>query len=122
MALNGTEEIDALGLSLHWTDRKSCTVEGGVAAVQQLVDQGVPAIVGIGISTHLKEAFPIAQENGVVAFSSISSAAGLSSIGDYIFRAAIPTDTLIPNGVMATQAKLGYACRGCLLWQTMSKF
>ena len=36
------------------------TVEGGVAAVQQLVDQGVPAIVGIGISTHLKQAFPIA--------------------------------------------------------------
>ena len=84
------------------------TVEGGVAAVQQLVDQGVPAIVGIGISTHLKEAFPIAQDAGVVAFSSISSAAGLSSLGDYIFRAGIATDILIPNGVVATQQQLGY--------------
>ena len=103
------EEINALGMNITFvTVDAQSTVEGGVAAVQQLVDQGVPAIVGIGISTHLKEAFPIAQENGVVAFSSISSAAGLSSIGDYIFRAAIPTDTLIPNGVMATQAKLGY--------------
>ena len=102
-------EINALGMNITFvTVDAQSTVEGGVAAVQQLVDQGVPAIVGIGISTHLKEAFPIAQENGVVAFSSISSAAGLSSIGDYIFRAAIPTDTLIPNGVMATQAKLGY--------------
>ena len=55
------------------------TVEGAVAAVQGLVDQGVPAIVGVGISTQLKEAFPIANENEVVAFSSISSAAGLSS-------------------------------------------
>ncbi len=84
------------------------TVEGGVAAVQQLVDQGVPAIIGIGISTHLKQAFPIAQENGVVAFSPISSAAGLSSLGDYIFRAGLATNILNPVGLKTTQAKLGY--------------
>jgi len=84
------------------------TVEGAVAAVQGLVDQGVPAIVGVGISTQLKEAFPIANENGVVAFSSISSAAGLSSIGDYVFRAGLATNLLNPSGVMATHEKLGY--------------
>ena len=84
------------------------TVEGGVAAVQQLVDHGLSAIVGIGVSTHLKEAFPIAQENGVVAFSSISAAAGLSSIGDYIFRAGLATNILHPNGVVKTQEQLGY--------------
>ena len=37
-------------------DNKS-TVEGAKEAVQFLVNQGVPAIVGVGISTHLKEAF-----------------------------------------------------------------
>ena len=58
------------------------TVEGAVTAVQGLVDQGVPAIVGVGISTQLKEAFPIANENGVVAFSPISSATGLSALGE----------------------------------------
>ena len=67
------------------TEDALSTVEGAKAAVQTLVDQGVPAIVGIGISTHLKEAFPIADKNGVIAFSPISSAAGLSSLGDYIF-------------------------------------
>ena len=60
---------------------------GAIAAVQQLVDQGVSVIVGIAISDFLEDAFPIAQESGVVAFSSVSSAAGLSSIGDYVFRA-----------------------------------
>ena len=84
------------------------TVEGAVAAVQGLVDQGVPAIVGVGISTQLKEAFPIANENGVVAFSPISSAAGLSALGEYIFRAGLAVDTLTPVGVMTTQEKLGY--------------
>ena len=104
------EEINALGvanLTFVTVDAQS-TVEGGVAAVQQLVDQGVPAIVGIGISTHLKEAFPIAQENGVVAFSSISSAAGLSALGDYIFRAGVAVNVMVPSGVMMTHEKLGY--------------
>ena len=104
------EEINMLSdmnLTFVTADDQS-TLEGAIAAVQQLVNQGVPAIVGIAISTHLKEAFPIAQENGVVAFSSLSSAAGLSSIGDFIFRASLATDILIPNGVMATHAKLGY--------------
>ena len=84
------------------------TVAGAMAAVQQLVDQDVPAMVGIAISTQLKDAFPIAQENEVVAFSSVSSASGLSGIGDYIFRAGLATDILMPSGVMATQEKLGY--------------
>ncbi len=84
------------------------TEEGAIAAVQELVDEGVPAIVGIAISDYLEDAFPIAQENSVVAFSSVSSAAGLSSIGDYIFRAGLAIDIIAPNGVMATQEKLGY--------------
>ena len=104
------EEInarDAMNLTFVTVDAQS-TLEGGVAAVQQLVDQGVPAIIGIGISTHLKEAFPIVQDAGIVAFSPISSAAGLSSLGDYIFRTGLATDLINPNGVAATHEKLGY--------------
>ena len=81
---------------------------GAIAAVQQLVDQGVPVIVGIAISDYLEDAFPIAQDAGVVAFSSVSTAAGLSSIGDYVFRAGLAVDIANPNGVMITHAKLGY--------------
>ena len=104
------EEINMLGgpsLTFVPVDAQS-TVEGGIAAVQQLVDQGVPAIVGIGISTHFEEAFPIAQKNGVIAFSPISSAAGLSSIGDFVFRTGLTVSVLNSNGTMVTHAKLGY--------------
>ena len=103
-------EINALSdanLTFTTVDAQS-TVEGGIAAVQQLVDQGVPAIIGIAVSTHLKEAFPIAQENGVVAFSPVSSAAGLSSIGDFVFRTGLATDILTTSGVKATHEKFGY--------------
>ena len=84
------------------------TVDGTVSAVQSLVDQGVSAFVGTAISTQLKAAYPIAQESGVVGFSSVSSAAGLSSIGDYIFRTSLAADALVPGGVAASQAALGY--------------
>ena len=104
------EEINMLGANITFVPADALsTIEGGKAAVQQLVDQDVSAIIGIGISTHLKEVFPIAQAAGVVAFSPISSAAGLSGeIGDYVFRAGIATNILVPGGVMTTQAKLNY--------------
>ena len=104
------EEINTLGdinLTFITVDDQS-TPDGAKAAVQHLVDQGVPAIVGLAISTHLKEAAPIAQENKVIAFSSVSSAAGLSAIGGFIFRTSLAVNISVPSGVMATQEKLGY--------------
>ena len=84
------------------------TAEGQVDAFNRLVEMGVPAIVGIGISTNAIHSLPIAQENGVVALSSLTSASGLTGIGDYIFRTALATDALNPSGVQATHAALGY--------------
>ena len=104
------EEINNLGgvnLRFITVDDRS-TPEGAKEAVQHLVDQGVPAIVGLAISTHLKEAAPIAQENRVIAFSSVSSAAGLSGIGNFIFRTSLATNISIPSGVIVTQQKIGY--------------
>ncbi len=104
------EELNMLGgpsINFSTVDALS-TVEGAKAAVQQLVDEGVPAIVGIGISTHLKEAFPIANDAGVIAFSPISSATGLSSLGEYIFRTGLTVSVLNSNGTMVTHPKLEY--------------
>ena len=104
------EEINNLGgmnLTFITVDDQS-SVEGAKEAVRHLVHQGVPAIIGLSISTHLKEAAPIAEANRVIAFSSVSSAAGLSGIGDFIFRTSLATNISIPSGVMATQEKIGY--------------
>ena len=104
------KEINSLGdirLTFITADDTS-TPAGAKAAVRHLVDQKVPAIVGLAISTHLKEAAPVAQENKVIAFSSVSSAAGLGRIGDFVFRTSLATDISVPSGVLATQEKLGY--------------
>ncbi len=85
------------------------TAEGAVEAFNKLIHQdGVSAILGPAISTAAVEAFPIAQQNQVVAFSSTSSAPGLSAIGDFIFRAGLTVDVLVPGSVKITQEKLGY--------------
>lgn len=68
------------------------TFDGAIAAFERLIETGVPAIVGMPVSDYAQHTFRIAQENKVVAFSSVSAAAGLSGIGDYIFRAALATD------------------------------
>ena len=104
--INAASLLDA-SLSFITIDDQS-TVEGSKQAMQALVSQGVPAIVGLGISTHFIEAAPIAQANGVVAFSSLSSAAGLSGIGDFIFRTPLAVDRYIPSGIVATQELLDY--------------
>ena len=83
--------------------------ESSVEAFNKLIHQdGVSAITGLAISAQAIHSFPIAQENGVVCFSSVSSASGLSAIGDFIFRAGLTIDILNPNGVRITQEKLGY--------------
>ena len=73
-----------------------------------ILEDGVSVITGLAVSTQAKDAFPIAQENRVVAFSPVSTAPGLSAIGDYIFRASLTVDELNSNGVKITQEKLGY--------------
>ena len=85
------------------------TVEGAAEAYNKLIHQeGVPVILGPATSSQSAAAFPIAQENGVVAFSPTSAARDLSAIGDFVFRATITTDILIPNGIETTAAQLGY--------------
>ena len=85
------------------------TVEGAVKAFNKLIHQdGISVILGPATSGQAKVVFPIAQENQVVAFSSTSAARDLSAIGDFVFRASLTTDVLIPSGIETTSAKLGY--------------
>ena len=80
------------------TEDDQGAVEDAVKAYNKLIDQdSVPVILGPANSSQVREAFPIAQQNGVVAISSLSSASGLSAIGDFNFRISLTTDVLVPR-------------------------
>ncbi len=108
LAREEINQLDGPQITFITADDRS-TAEGAVEAFNTLIHQhGVSIITGLAISTLAREAFPVAQENGVVVLSSVPAASGLSAIGDFIFRAALATDVLNPNGVRITQEKLGY--------------
>ena len=106
------EEINSSQLgdaSITFIERNNMsTIDGTETAFNELVAQDVPAILGVALSSRFKVAIPIAEENEVIAFSSVSSQAGLSGLGDYVFRAGLATNILNPAGVRASQAKLDY--------------
>ena len=96
------------GLRYIIVDDKS-TAEGAVAAFEELIHkQGVSVILGPASSSSARAAFPIAQENGVVAISATAGARGLGAIGDFVFRTALSSDVVISKGVEITQRKIGY--------------
>ncbi len=110
LALNEINEGQFAGTNLALiVEDSGSTVEGAVSAYNKLIHEvGVSIVIGPSTSSMTKETFPIAQENQIVAISPTSAARGLSAIGDYVFRIALTTDKLVPNGIAATHAKLTY--------------
>ena len=91
------------------TEDSQGTAEGAVEAFNKLIHQdGVSVILGPATSSATEAAFPVAQQNQVVAISSTAAARGLSAIGNFVFRTILTTDVLITSGIKTTQAKLGY--------------
>ena len=85
------------------------TPEGAIEAFNKLIhEDGVSVILGPATSSATQAAFPVAQENQVVAISPTSGARGLSAIGDFVFRVPLATNIVALKGVETTHAKLGY--------------
>ena len=66
------------------------------------------ALLGPATSTLTEAAFPVAEENQIVAIAPTSASQGLSALGDFVFRVNLTVDKLIPHGVRLTQEKLEY--------------
>lgn len=95
-------------LSLIFLDSTG-TRDGAISAFNQLIHQDdVSVILGPATSTATEAAFPIAEENQIVAISPTAGARGLTEIGDYVFRIPLATDVVLQRGIALTQAKLGY--------------
>jgi len=68
----------------------------------------VAAIVGPTLSNTAKITNPIAQQIGVPVLGVSNTAAGITEIGDYIFRNSLTEAVVIPNTVKVAKAKLGF--------------
>ncbi len=80
-----------------------------INAMKKCIEQDkVLAIQGPTFSGEMFAAGPIAQQSKVVAFGTGTTAPGITDIGDYIFRNAIPGKLAIPATVKKAQEKLGF--------------
>ena len=105
--INGSQRSDTK-LKFIIEDNTS-TPAGAVDAFNKLIHtHGVSVILGPATSSATQVAFPVAQENQVVAISPTSGARGLSAIGDFVFRVPLASNIVALKGVEATHAKLGY--------------
>lgn len=85
------------------------TPAGAVDAFNNLIHQeGLSVILGPASSSATQAAFPVAQENQVVAISATAGARGLGAIGSFVFRVALSTEVSTLKGIEVTHAKLGY--------------
>ena len=101
------------------TEDSRGTAGGAVEAFNKLIHQdGVSVILGPATSSATEAAFPIAQQNRVIAISSTAAARGLSAIGDFVFRTILTTDVLITSGTKITQARLAYQKVGIIYDET----
>ena len=85
------------------------TPDGAERAYAKLIEQdGAVAVLGPFTSSATERIIPIAQRNGVVAFSPTSAALGLSARSDFLFRTSLTVDPLVRAGVSFTRDRLGY--------------
>ncbi len=103
----GTElavEVEAAGTSTPITlttlDDDS-SPEGGTAAFNTVIEQGVAAILGPTLSPVAAQTDPLAQAVGVPVLAVTNTTLDIASIGDAVWRVTLSEQVMIPQAVAA---------------------
>jgi branched-chain amino acid transport system substrate-binding protein len=80
----------------------------GISVFEQFINRdSVSIILGPTLSNAAKTTNPIAQEEGVPVLGVSNTAAGITEIGDYIFRDSLPETAVIPQTIAKAKESLG---------------
>jgi branched-chain amino acid transport system substrate-binding protein len=79
----------------------------GITLFDEFVTSDVSLIIGPTLSNAALQADPIAQEAGVPVLGISNTAAGVTEIGDYIHRASLTEQAVIPQTIAAATEKFG---------------
>ena len=76
-----------------------------ISIFESMIDAGDSVIIGPTLSDAAKQTDPIAQQAKVPVLGVSNTAAGITSIGDYIFRDSLTESAVIPQTIKAAKAK-----------------
>jgi branched-chain amino acid transport system substrate-binding protein len=79
----------------------------GITLFDQFASQDVSLIIGPTLSNTAVQSDPIAQEAGVPVLGISNTAAGITDIGDYIFRDSLTEQAVIPQTIATATAEYG---------------
>jgi len=83
-------------LKVAYTDTASSTDKVMAAFLKATGDPQLAAIIGPTTSTEAISADPLAQQAGIPVVASSNTAAGITAIGNFIFRTSLPDSAVIP--------------------------
>jgi branched-chain amino acid transport system substrate-binding protein len=109
-ALNGIElaikQHEDANLQIQYTVVDDLgTNDGGIGAFNRLADLKVNAIIGPTLSGVAQAAFKVAQEKGIPSIGATTTADGITTAGDQIFRTALAESTVVPPTIAAVNGK-----------------
>lgn len=79
----------------------------GITVFEGFVSDDVAIIVGPTLSNGAAQADPIAQEAGVPVLGISNTAAGITDIGDYVFRDSLTEGAVIPQTISVAKSEYG---------------
>lgn len=78
----------------------------GITVFEGFVGDGVAAIIGPTLSNGAMQADPVAQEAGVPVLGISNTAAGVTEIGEFVFRDSLTEGAVIPQTIEAAASNL----------------
>jgi len=114
------EEINASGYLGEATlvgvyEDSGSTPEEAIAAFEKLVNEDqVTAILGPTLSSQAFASDPIAQEAGIPVMGVSNTAAGITDMGEFVFRNSLPEAAVIPGNLAKAVEILGIESVGLL--------
>ncbi len=82
--------------------------ESGLPAFEKLINQdSVSVIIGPTLSNTAFSTDPVAQENGIPVLGVSNTAAGITDMGDYVFRDSLTEGQVIPQTIEAAASQFG---------------
>lgn len=92
--------------------------QGGITAFNKLINQDkVVAIIGPTLSNTATSSDPIAQKAGIPVLAISNTAAGITEIGDFIFRDSLTEGQVIPQTIKAAKDKYSLSKVGVMYGQ-----
>ena len=104
--ING--DVNNVKINLLVEDTKGDKNEAINAMNKVIAKDKVVAVIGPMLSGEMMAAGPIANKNKVVALGTSTTAEGITDIGDYIFRNAVPESLAVDAAIRQSHKVLGF--------------